>query len=314
MALAAHGDSAAVPTAGYYKWMSFDIPASALSRALRVDIDTHGTERPVDWVELLSVLAARYGGQWGRYKNADLQKVAAELKKGAEPRSLTSNTKGYNYYRYIYLSVLSEYVGTFYRKNSEGVYVEHYGLKVFSPIAEGYYFTHSDDFGDARSYGYRRDHKGNDLVGSTGTPIVAVESGVVEQLGWNQYGGWRVGIRSFDRRRYYYYAHLRKDHPYVKTLSEGSVVAAGQVIGYLGSTGYSTRENVNGMQTPHLHFGVQIVFDEAQMANGNEVWIDLYAIVELLRKNTATVVRDPETGDFYRKYDFYDETLKANTP
>ncbi len=46
--------------------------------------------------------------------------------------------------------------------------------------------------------------------GSIGTPIVAVESGYIEALGWNQYGGWRVGIRSFDGKRYYYYAHLRK--------------------------------------------------------------------------------------------------------
>ena len=28
--------------------------------------------------------------------------------------------------------------------------------------------------------------------GSIGTPIVAVESGYIEALGWNQYGGWRV--------------------------------------------------------------------------------------------------------------------------
>lgn len=33
-------------------------------------------------------------------------------------------------------------------------------------------------------------------MGSIGTPIIAVESGVVEHLGWNQYGGWRIGIRS----------------------------------------------------------------------------------------------------------------------
>ena len=53
-------------------------------------------------------------------------------------------------------------------------------------------------------------------MGSIGTPIIAVESGIIEQLGWNQYGGWRIGIRSFDGKRYYYYAHLRKDHPYVE--------------------------------------------------------------------------------------------------
>ena len=74
--------------------------------------------------------------------------------------------------------------------------------------------------------------------GSIGTPIIAVESGYIEALGWNQYGGWRVGIRSFDGKRYYYYAHLRKDHPYAKDLCEGQIVTAGDVIGYLGMTGY----------------------------------------------------------------------------
>ena len=52
-----------------------------------------------------------------------------------------------------------------------------------------------DDFGTGRSYGFARKHLGNDLLGSMGTPIVAVESGTVEALGWNQYGGWRIGIR-----------------------------------------------------------------------------------------------------------------------
>ena len=68
--------------------------------------------------------------------------------------------------------------------------------------------------------------------------MVAVESGYVEALGWNQYGGWRLGIRSFDHKRYYYYAHLRKNYPYQSGLEVGSVVQAGDVIGYLGRTGY----------------------------------------------------------------------------
>lgn len=79
-------------------------------------------------------------------------------------------------------------------------------------------------------------------MGSIGTPIIAVESGIVENLGWNQYGGWRVGIRSFDTKRYYYYAHLRKNHPYSEGMEEGRIVKAGDVIGYLGMTGYSTKK------------------------------------------------------------------------
>ena len=135
--------------------------------------------------------------------------------------------------------ILLKLIGDDGSKNFE----DKYGLKAFLPIAKNYSFSHYDDFGNSRSYGFKRTHLGNDLMGSIGTPIVAVESGIVEHLGWNQYGGWRVGIRSFDGKRYYYYAHLRKNHPYVDGLEEGMTVKAGDVIGYLGMTGYSIKEN-----------------------------------------------------------------------
>jgi len=134
------------------------------------------------------------------------------------------------------------------------------GLKVFSPIAKGYYYSHYDDFGNSRSYGFSRVHLGNDLIGQVGTPIIAAEGGVIEALGWNQYGGWRIGIRSFDDKRYYYYAHLRKNFPYRKDLAVGSIVKAGDVIGYLGRTGYSIKENVNNIPQAHLHFWYAINF------------------------------------------------------
>ena len=63
------------------------------------------------------------------------------------------------------------------------------------------------------------------MMGQVGTPVIAVESGYVEAIGWNQYGGWRIGIRSYDKQRYYYYAHLRKDDPYADDL-------------YIGEAGY----------------------------------------------------------------------------
>ena len=66
-------------------------------------------------------------------------------------------------------------------------------------------------------------------MGQLGTPIVAVEGGVVEAMGWNRYGGWRIGIRSFDNKRYYYYAHLQKDHPFAEGLQVGDTVQAGDL-------------------------------------------------------------------------------------
>ena len=139
-------------------------------------------------------------------------------------------------------------------------------------------------------------------MGSIGTPIIAVESGTIEHLGWNQFGGWRIGIRSFDGKRYYYYAHLRKNHPYVTGLSEGDTVEAGDVIGYLGMTGYSIKENVNNVNVPHLHFGIQLIFDESQVDSPNEIWIDVYNIVEFLKRNRSEVyMSNQETKDYSRK-------------
>ena len=171
------------------------------------------------------------------------------------------------------------------------------------PIAKNYSFSHYDDFGASRSYGFKRTHLGNDLMGSIGTPIIAVESGTVEHLGWNQYGGWRVGIRSLDGKRYYYYAHLRKNHPYAAGLTEGAKVTAGDVIGYLGMTGYSTKENVNNINVPHLHFGLQLIFDESQV--DGKIWIDVYNIIEFLMQNRSTVfMNNSDTKDFVRKFNF----------
>ena len=64
-----------------------------------------------------------------------------------------------------------------------------YGLKAFHPIAKGFPYSDYDDFGVSRSYGYKRNHLGHDMMGQVGTPVIAVESGYVAELGWNQYGG-----------------------------------------------------------------------------------------------------------------------------
>jgi len=118
--------------------------------------------------------------------------------------------------------------------------------------------------------------------------------------------GWRIGIRSFDGLRYYYYAHLRKDHPYNSEIIEGSIVTAGDVIGYLGMTGYSTKENVNNINVPHLHLGLQIIFNPVQKDGVNQIWIDIYDIVNFLRQNTSSVYYDKEAKEYYRKIDMID--------
>ena len=220
---------------------------------------------------------------------------------------IQKDNKWYSYYLEAYTAVLGEFVGEYQIRiaddNSEDQWKTEYGLKVFSPIAEGFYYDHYDDFGADRSYGYTRKHLGHDMIASLGTPVTCVESGIVEELGWNQYGGWRLGIRSTDGKRSYYYAHLRKDRPYADGIEQGVTVKPGQVIGYMGMTGYSEKENVNGMNVPHLHFGLQLIFDESQKEGTNQIWLDVYNLVRLLEQNRATVVKDEVTGEYIRKYD-----------
>lgn len=266
------------------KWVDFDVSYEALKDAMELDIETWEQDLHISWIDALSYLAARYGGSFEGYSKADLTSLAEKLQSGRSMEDLTREMKYYDYYKRAYTAVIGGFLGV----RADG----SYGLLACSPIAEGCWYTDSDDFGNGRSYGFARKHLGHDMFCSTGTPVMAVEDGKVEALGWNQYGGWRVGIRSRDGARYYYYAHLRKDAPYAKDLKIGSTVKAGQLIGYAGQTGYSLKENVNNINVPHLHFGMQLIFDESQKECSSEIWIDTYALIRLLSANRASASTD----------------------
>lgn len=291
----------------YIKWAELNVSLRALEDTMALDIETYDKLYHISWIDALSYLAVKNGNNWSSYKTRDLQKMQEALGDSNTIEDLMGENKYFSYYKEAFSAALSGLLGEFEREKPDGnggkTTYSGYGLVAYSPIAEGFSYSHYDDFGSSRSYGYRRSHLGNDLLGNIGTPIVAVEGGTVECIGWNQYGGWRVGIRSFDNKRSYYYAHLRKDRPYHSDIKQGSLVKAGQVIGYMGMTGYSTKENVNGMNIPHLHFGLQLIFDESQKEGTNQIWLDVYNLVKLLSKNRATVVKDSETGDYFRKYD-----------
>ena len=268
------------------RWVDFDVPYESLAYAMQADIATVEQEKHISWIDSLALAACRTGGKCDL---ASVKKAVADLKGDKSPQELLgANAKHYDYYHQAYSAVLGGLLGNF-AVEIDGQWKAKYGLKAFSPIAAGYGYSHCADFGVSRSFGYRRKHLGNDLMGSLGTPIVAVEGGVVEALGWNRYGGWRVGIRSFDSKRYYYYAHLRKDAPFAPGLAVGQMVGAGDLIGYMGRTGYSDTENVNNIETVHLHFGMQLIFDESQKECDSEIWIDVYDIVRLLASHRSTI-------------------------
>ena len=297
----------------FIKWVDFTVPNEALRQALRLDVDSFTSDCHLNWIELLAYLAARYGGDFSRYRAADMDALAERIKGGNSMESLTENMKYYAYYLEAYTTVLGGMVGTYEiqepAENGSLSWVAKYGLKAFSPIAKNFPYQDYDDFGVSRSYGYKRQHLGHDMMGQVGTPVIAVESGYVEAIGWNQYGGWRLGIRSFDKKRYYYYAHLRKNYPYHKSLKGGSIVQAGDVIGYLGRTGYSRTENTNNIDEPHLHFCLQLIFDESQKEGHNEIWIDCYQLVQFLQLNRSETKKNPETKEYFRVLEMRDPAV-----
>lgn len=301
--------SVATDGASYIKWIDFDVTSAALSDTVKIDIESYGSDSHVSFIDILSCLGVKYGGDFSRYKKSDALSIAEKIKSGESLSHIAANDKLLKYYKKAYTAVLSGFVGEYAVKSdyeNTGLYLEkRYGLKVFSPIAAGYYYNHYDDFGASRSFGYKRRHLGHDMMGSVGTPIIAIESGYVEACGWNRFGGWRIGIRSFDGMRYYYYAHLRRGHPY-NDMYEGKIVEAGEVIGYLGMTGYSSKEDTNNINVPHLHVGLQIIFDKSQKDGTNQIWLDMYELTNFLAKNRAEVAYDKEKGESYSKNSIID--------
>ena len=277
----------AVSADNFPKWVDYNVSAKTLARANKahVALIENGTT-DIGTAELLAYLAVKNGNRFNSGKDAIvLERLMNELKKGnREPIERYVENKYFVYHVRAFHGVLD---GIIDRKTGE-VIGRH-------PIAKGYWHSGFDDFGMGRNYGFKRKHLGHDLYGGVGTPIIAVEGGTITHLGWNQYGGWRIGIRSEDTKRYYYYAHLRKDKPFPPDMKLGDIVEAGQVIGYLGNTGYSRKENRNmSSGRPHLHFGIQLIFDPRQEDDGgkfHEIWIDPYQLCKFLERHKATPPR-----------------------
>ncbi|UKK99014.1 stalk domain-containing protein [Brevibacillus brevis] len=120
-----------------------------------------------------------------------------------------------------------------------------------------WYEPYGDSFGSDREWtetnsGSVRSHEGIDIMAPKGTPIYSVSDGTINKVGWNTYGGWRVNITDENGQYRMYYAHLQA---YVPGLYAGKTIKAGQLIGFVGDTGYGGTGTV-GMFEPHLHFGL----------------------------------------------------------
>lgn len=123
-----------------------------------------------------------------------------------------------------------------------------------------------------RTYGGLRGHEGTDLMPPENIagyyPVVSMTDGVVEKIGWLPKGGWRIGIRS-PSGGYFYYAHLDS---YSRSYAVGSRVAAGEVLGVMGDTGYG-EEGTRGKFAVHLHLGIYIQTEEYEELSVNPYWV-----------------------------------------
>lgn len=165
-----------VTTAGDgIKWVDFNISYEALCKAYEYDVNTYGKEIHLNWIELLSYTAAVNGGEFDAGAVSDMRKIADKILSGETTMEQASaDLKYYSYYLEAYGAVLAEYVGEYeiQTADSNGEYVKKYGLKAFSPIARDFPYNDYDDFGVSRSYGYKREHLGHDMMGQIGTPVV----------------------------------------------------------------------------------------------------------------------------------------------
>lgn len=103
-----------------------------------------------------------------------------------------------------------------------------------------------DTFNQTRDGG-ERVHDAIDIMAPRGTGVRSAAPGTVERLFLSEAGGNTVYVRSADKRRIFYYAHLDQ---YAPGLVEGQTLAKGQRLGTVGSTGNADPA------APHLHFAI----------------------------------------------------------
>lgn len=137
-------------------------------------------------------------------------------------------------------------------------------------------YSYVDSYLAERTYGGDRKHMGTDIMDKNNESgyfkIVSMTDGIVEHLGWLELGGYRVGIRS-KSGAYFYYAHLEG---YVEDLKEGDSVESGQLLGYMGSTGYG-EEGTDDQFDVHLHVGICLAVE-----SDDELWVNPFSILQMV--------------------------------
>lgn len=111
-------------------------------------------------------------------------------------------------------------------------------------------FTHISSYFSSNRFDpvlhYRRPHEGVDFAAAIGTPVQAAGDGVLKEVAYRGGYGRMITIQH-DSQYTTRYAHLSK---FASNMTVGKTVKKGQIIGYVGETGFATG--------PHLHFEIRV--------------------------------------------------------
>lgn len=151
----------------------------------------------------------------------------------------------------------------------------------YFPVAEngnsGISVSFEDSWMYERTYKEQRGHEGTDIMPDKNEagvlPVVSMTDGIVQNKGWLELGGYRVGIRTSDGA-YFYYAHLDS----YSDIEIGDSIKAGDLLGFMGDTGYGTREGTRGKFPVHLHIGIYICHDDTELS------VNPYAALKFLEE------------------------------
>lgn len=156
----------------------------------------------------------------------------------------------------------------------------------YFPIPRGYdtdktvSYMYGDSWGAERSFDGSSNHQGTDILDRENVrgriPIVSMTNGTLKDMDWNELGGYRIGIET-ENGTYYYYAHMDS---YADNLEVGNRISAGQVIGFMGDSGYDKQEGVTGKFPVHLHVGIS-----PKTTLANDFWINPYPFLRYIENS-----------------------------
>jgi peptidoglycan LD-endopeptidase LytH len=116
-----------------------------------------------------------------------------------------------------------------------------------------------DNFAEKRG---TRVHEAIDMAAARGTPVIAVDDGIVKKLFTSAAGGLTVYEFDPGSSYAYYYAHLDR---YAEGLREGQPVKKGDTLGYVGTSGNAPKD------APHLHFTIFKLAPEKRWWEGTPI-------------------------------------------